>query len=613
MNNKLKKISTSFQQWLLLIVGIAFVVTLVFLGQYQTKLFTDSANNLLNIYIKDVRHDIMDVSDKNLLILTRAVATELNNADKITSELLTGMLEKYNVTEINYFSSTGVILASSNADFVGYTIGEGGVQTSEFWSLLGARTEYVQRFQPIGFDVQISRKYAGVTLAAGGFIQVGYDEEAYYRAIEVAINEVVKNRHVGESGFLIVTDSVWRIISDRANNKNQPVTIVTAMTKDLTAIGKDEMFEEGIYIDGALQRCFCMHNEIEGYKVIAVYPYSEAMVSRNVSLKVMTVMQILIFGLLFVMIFLLVRRLIVKNLHQVNHALSAITDGNLETVVNVRSHEEFDALSNDINATVDTLKRYIKEAEERIDAELAFAKAIQHAALPSVFPPYPERKEFEIFASMHTAKEVGGDFYDFYFVDDENLAFLMADVSGKGIPAAMFMMTAKTFIKSFAESGLSVEQVFTHANAKLCEGNDAGMFVTAWLGILNTKTGQVQFANAGHNPPLVRHADGTYEYLKSRAGFVLAGMEGVRYRKNELTLAPGDAIYLYTDGVTEATNLNEELYGEERLQKVLDIYKDATPETICAEVKKDVDKFVGEAPQFDDITMLAIRYKGTEN
>ena len=613
MSNKLKKISTSFQQWLLLIVGIAFIVTLVFLGQYQTKLFTDSANNLLNIYIKDVRHDIMDVTDKNLLILTRAVATEVNNADKITSELLTGMLEKYNVTEINYFSSTGVILASSNADFVGYDIGRGGVQASEFWALLGAITEYVQRFQPIGFDAQISRKYAGVTLAAGGFIQVGYDEEAYYRAIEVAINEVVKNRHVGESGFLIVTDSAWRIISDRANNKNQPVTIVTAMTKDLTTIGKDEMFEEGIYIDGALQRCFCMHNEIEGYKVIAVYPYSEAMVSRNVSLKVMTVMQILIFGLLFVMIFLLVRRLIVKNLHQVNHALSAITDGNLETVVNVRSHEEFDALSNDINATVDTLKRYIKEAEERIDAELAFAKAIQHAALPSVFPPYPERKEFEIFASMHTAKEVGGDFYDFYFVDDENLAFLMADVSGKGIPAAMFMMTAKTFIKSFAESGLSVEQVFTHANAKLCEGNDAGMFVTAWLGILNTKTGQVQFANAGHNPPLVRHADGTYEYLKSRAGFVLAGMEGVRYRRNELNLAPGDAIYLYTDGVTEATNLNEELYGEERLQKVLDIYKDATPETICAEVKIDVDKFVGEAPQFDDITMLAIRYKGTEN
>ena len=613
MSNKMKKISTSFQQWLLLIVGIAFIVTLVFLGQYQTKLFTDSANNLLNVYIKDVRHDIIDVSNKNLLTLTKAVATEVNNADLITSELLTGMLEKYNVTEINYIAPNSIIQASSNADFVGFDMNKGGVQSSEFLALLGAITEYVQHFQPIGFDAQTYRKYAGVTLAAGGFIQVGYDEDAYHRAMEVAVNEVVKNRHVGESGFLIITDNEWRIVSDRYNNKNQPVTIVTAMTKDLTTIGKDEMFEEGIYIDGTLQRSFCMHNEIEGYKVIAVYPYSEAMVSRNVSLKVITMMQILIFGLLFVMIFLLVRRLIVMNLHKVNHALSAITEGKLETVVDVRSNEEFDALSNDINATVDTLKRYIKEAEERIDAELAFAKAIQHAALPSVFPPYPERKEFEIFASMHTAKEVGGDFYDFYFVDDENLAFLIADVSGKGIPAAMFMMTAKTFIKSYAESGVSVEEVFTYANAKLCEGNDAGMFVTAWMGILNTKTGHVQFANAGHNPPLVRHADGTYEYLKSRAGFVLAGMEGVRYRKNELTLAPGDAIYLYTDGVTEATNLNEELYGEERLQTVLNLYKDATPEIICAEVKIDVDKFVGEAPQFDDITMLAIRYKGTEN
>ena len=613
MSNKMKKISTSFQQWLLLIVGIAFVVTLVFLGQYQTKLFTDSANNLLKLYIKDVCYDIYSVSNKNLLTLTKAVATEVNNADLITSEQLTSMLEKYDVTEINYIATNSIIQASSNADFVGFDMNKGGVQSSEFLALLGAITEYIQQFQPIGYDAQVYRKYAGVSLAKGGFIQVGYNEEDYHRAIKTAVNEVVKNRHVGENGFLIVTDSEWRIVSDRYNNKNQPVTIVTAMTKDLNTIDKEEMFEEGIYIDGALQRCFCMHNEIEGYKVIAVYPYSEAMVSRNVSLKVMTVMQILIFGLLFVMIFLLVRRLVVRNLHQVNGALSAITEGKLETVVDVRSHVEFDALSNDINATVDTLKRYIKEAEERIDAELAFAKAIQHAALPSVFPPYPDRKEFEIFATMHTAKEVGGDFYDFYFVDDENLAFLIADVSGKGIPAAMFMMTAKTFIKSYAESGVSVEEVFTYANAKLCEGNDAGMFVTAWLGILNTKTGKVLFANAGHNPPLVKHADGTYEYLKSRAGFVLAGMEGVRYRKNELDLAPGDAIYLYTDGVTEATNLSEELYGEERLQKILNIYKDATPEIICAEVKIDVDKFVGEAPQFDDITMLAIRYKGTEN
>ena len=426
----------------------------------------------------------------------------------------------------------------------------------------------------------------------------------------VAVLEVVKNRHVGEEGFLIVADSKWNIISDRGNNAAQPITILTAMTRDIASIEEAVMFDEGIYIDGRFQRCFCMYDETEGYKILAVYPYSEAMASRNVSLKVMTAMQILIFGTLFVLIFFLVRKLVVRNIHKINASLSAITEGNLDTVVDVRSHVEFDSLSNDINATVDTLKRYIKEAEERIDAELAFAKAIQHSALPTVQPHYTGKKEFEIYASMHTAKEVGGDFYDFYYIDDDHLAFLIADVSGKGIPAAMFMMTSKTIIKSYAESGMSVEEVFTHANEKLCEGNDAGMFVTAWMGILNIRTGKVLFANAGHNPPLVKHADGTFEYLKSRAGFVLAGMDGVRYRKNELDLEPGDAIYLYTDGVTEATDLKEELYGEDRLHDVLERYKDESMEVICGEIKKDVDLFAGEAPQFDDITMLALKYNG---
>lgn len=625
MKRAKKRISASFQKWLFLIVAIAFVITLVFLWGYQTGLFTDSAENLLDTYIKDVKQDIADTSDKNLLVITHAVATELNGTGEISNELLAEVLDKYNVSEINYVNASGVIEASSNESFVGFNMSTNGQQPAEFMALLGALTEYVQDYQPIAYDSDIYRKYAGVSLATGGFVQVGYDEEAYYEAMETAVTEVVKNRHVGEDGFLIVTDSEWNIVSDRSNNSGQPITIVTAMTQNFAEIENKEMFEEGIYIgkevekDGDVvteyrfERAFCMFDENEGFKIIAVYPHSEAMVSRDVSLSVFTVLQIVIFGALFVLIYFLVRKLVVKNIHKVNASLSAITEGKLDTVVDVRSHVEFDSLSNDINATVDTLKRYIKEAEERIDAELAFAKAIQHSALPSVFPPYPNRKEFEIYATMHTAKEVGGDFYDFYFVDEDNLAFLIADVSGKGIPAAMFMMQSKTIIKSCAESGMSVEQVFTVANEKLCEGNDAGMFVTAWMGILNTKTGKVLFANAGHNPPLVKHADGTYEYLKSRAGFVLAGMEGVRYRKNEVELAPGDAIYLYTDGVTEATDINNALYGEERLHTVLEKLKDAAPQVICDEVKRDVDAFVGEAPQFDDITMLALKYNGQED
>ena len=624
MSQTKKKISASFQKWLFLIVVIAFVITLVFLWGYQTKLFTDSAENLLDLYIKDVEQDISDTSDKNLLVITHAVATELNSAEEISNELLTQMLDKYNVSEINYVDMTGVIAASSNESFVGFNMSMNGQQPAEFMALLGSLTEYVQRYQPIAYDSELYRKYAGVSLAYGGFVQVGYDEEAYYEAMGTAVTEVVKNRHVGEDGFLIVADSEWNIVSDRSNNGGQPITIVTAMTQDFAELKNKVMFEEGIYIgrdvetDGAIQteygfeRCFCMFDEKEGFKIVAVYPYSEAMVSRDVSISVFTVLQIVIFGALFVLIYILVRKLVVKNIHKVNNSLSAITEGKLDTVVDVRSHVEFDSLSNDINATVDTLKRYIKEAEERIDAELAFAKAIQHAALPSVFPPYPGRKEFDIYATMCTAKEVGGDFYDFYFLDDDNLAFVMADVSGKGIPAAMFMMQSKTIIKSCAESGMSVEQVLTVANEKLCEGNDAGMFVTAWMGILNVKTGKVLYANAGHCLPLVKRADGTYEYLKTRTGLVLAGMEGIRYRKYEVDLEPGDAIYLYTDGVTEATDANNVLYGDDRLHAVLERYKDAAPQVICDEVKRDVDAFVGEAPQFDDITMLALKYNGQE-
>lgn len=610
MNVNKKRISTSFQKWLLLIVGIAFAVTLAFLGGYQTKLFTDSAESLLDVYIKDVRQDIYDTADRNLLTLARAAANEVNSQGEVSDEFLRGMLDRYKLSEINIVNSEGIIIVSTDTRQVGYDLKSAGLQSAEFLALLGAMPEFVQAFRTIDFDGKTKRKYAAVALDYGGFIQVGYDEKAHYASMYVAVLEVVRNRHVGEDGFLIVADSKWNIISDRYNNAAQPITILTAMTRDFASIDKAVMFDEGIYIGGKFQRCFCMYDETEGFRILAVYPYSEAMASRDVSLKVMTAMQILIFGALFILIFYLVRKLVVRNIHKINESLSAITDGNLDTVVDVRSHLEFDSLSNDINATVDTLKRYIKEAEERIDAELAFAKAIQHSALPTVHPLYDNRKEFDIFASMHTAKEVGGDFYDFYFIDEDHLAFLIADVSGKGIPAAMFMMRSKTIIKSYAESGMSVEEVFTLANEKLCEGNDAGMFVTAWMGILNIRNGKVLFANAGHNHPLVKHSDGTFEYLKSRAGFVLAGMEGVRYRKNELVLEPGDAIYLYTDGVTEATDLNEELYGEDRLHSILEKYKDETMEVICSEIKKDVDLFAGEAPQFDDITMLALKYNG---
>ena len=189
---------------------------------------------------------------------------------------------------------------------------------------------------------------------------------------------------------------------------------------------------------------------------------------------------------------------------------------------------------------------------------------------------------------------------------------VIADVSGKGVPAALFMVIAKTLIKDHAQLGITPAEVFTETNAQLCQANEEGLFVTAWMGVLEISTGRLTYVNAGHNPPLLRQGGAGYTYLHARPGFVLAGMEGMRYRQAELTMAPGDALYLYTDGVTEATDTHDELYGEERLQAVLNASPDAPPETLLPAVKTDIDAFVGDAPQFDDITMLGLYYHGQE-
>ena len=606
VNGKGKKISQSFQRWLLIVVVLAFLVTTASLWFIQTGLSRQSAVDLLELNIKDVRQDILDASDKNLLELTRKVAAELKNIEEVDSKKLISLAFKYEVSEINYINESGIISASTNEDFIDFDMAS-GAQAAEFLILLNGAEEFVQSYQPITRDAEVYRKYGGVALKNGGFVQVGFTPAKFQRDIASNVVGVTRNRHVGEGGCIIIADSKWNIVSDRNGNEGKTLD-VTGITIDTNAIAEGQHFDANVYGED----CYCMYMISEGFYIIAVMPQSEAVLSRNVSVGITTAMEIVVFITLFILIYILIKKLVVDNIYRINGSLSEITEGNLDVVVDVRSHEEFSSLSDDINSTVNTLKRYIAEAAARIDAELEFAKAIQHSALPSVFPPYPNRTEFDIWACMFTAKEVGGDFYDFYFVNDDTLAFLIADVSGKGIPAAMFMMTSKTLLKSYAEEGLEVNEVFTNANEKLCEGNDAGMFVTAWMGMLNTKTGVVTFANAGHNPPLVKHADGSFEYLKSRAGFVLAGMEGIRYRKNELQLQPGDKIYLYTDGVTEATDANEQLYGEERLLNILNSLEKSGVEEICTKVKVDVDLFVGEAPQFDDITMLCLEYKGDE-
>ena len=601
-------IAQTFQRWLLICVLASFALTCTYSWMLQTELAKQNANNLLQLNLMDLHADIADVSDRNLLRIARQMAQHITPECYVNEQpdvagfhnlRLQNLVKIYNVEEVNLINDKGFNVASSNPTFPGYDMASGR-QSGEFIKLLHGTKEMVQAYQPISSDQSICRKYASVALPNGGFVQVGYDAKHFQDNLDESISGFTRNKHVGETGGIIISDENGSIISDNDGYEGMSL-------RDLQLpIGKNQAVNKSFSATIHGNDCICMYDKTEGYNIITYIPYSEVMLSRNIAGFVTAFMEIVLFTAIFLLIYFLVKKIVVDNIHKINESLSKITEGDLDVKVDVKSNAEFISLSEDINSTVDTLKHYIHEAAARIDKELEFARTIQSSALPSVFPPYPDRHEFEIFASMDAAKEVGGDFYDFYFLDKNHLAVLIADVSGKGIPAAMFMMTAKTLLKSLAESKISLAEVFRRANNRLCENNEAGMFVTAWMGILDTDTGMVEFVNAGHNPPLVGTRQG-YSYLKMKAGFVLGGMEDIPYKTEQLQLAEGDTILLYTDGLTEAMNEQDELFGEEGVLQVLEGQK-AIGRELVDYLKADIKEFAGKAEQSDDITMLALTF-----
>ena len=380
------------------------------------------------------------------------------------------------------------------------------------------------------------------------------------------------------------------------------------MGADLDAIAPEQVFDVGT---GGLAG-ICVYTRAGDDVVVAYLPDSEIYAGRNQSAALLLSGLLVMFIALYIGVSALVQRNVVNKVQDVNASLLQIQGGNLDEKVAVGGNTEFEELSAGINATVDALKGYIAREAARIDEELAYAKRIQESALPRPAGALRNNRAFKLGAFMDTAKEVGGDFYDFYMLDLNTLVFLLAEVSGKGIPAAMFMMTGKSTLRDSVGRFDDVGEMMSYANDRLCEGNDAGMFITAWMGVLDLTTGAVRFANAGHNPPvLVR--DGRAEYLKMEVDLVLAMMDDEEYMSQTLALKPGDVLFLYTDGVTEATNAASELYGEARLLEVL---SGPMPEAedvcdeVCRRVKASLDDFVLDAPQADDITMVCLRYDG---
>ncbi len=282
----------------------------------------------------------------------------------------------------------------------------------------------------------------------------------------------------------------------------------------------------------------------------------------------------------------------------------------------IRNEDEIGRLADSIDDMEAQIQRYLQDMtritaeRERIGTELKLAEQIQASMLPGDFPPFPDRTEFDIYAVMDPAREVGGDFYDFFFIDDDHLCLVMADVSGKGIPGALFMMISKVILQSCAMLGKSAAEILTRTNDALSSGNKVEMFVTVWLGILEVSTGKLIASNAGHEYPVLKRAGERYELLKDKHGFVIGGMEGLTYREYELQLQPGDKLFLYTDGVPEATDSSEQLFGTGRMLDALNRDPDAGPEETLQNVRDAVEAFVKDAEQFDDLTMLCMEYKG---
>ena len=599
-----EKIASTFQRWLLAVIVIAYAITSSFTYVLQNGIVQIETQEVFTTAINDVEKAVKERSNAHILSIAEQLKLEY---EQDSNASLKNLAYQYDVKEINVVNSEGIIINSNVSGVINNDDMKSKAQ--EFVDALKSGDSFVQDYGPVGDDGSIWRKYAAVKLSDGGFIQVGYDTAQFHKMLNEFVIDVTKNRHVGTNGFVAVCDNNLNLVIDDEYGGSHISSIGIDPPEEMLAGKRAEAIYKADIVDGKTEQSesyMYVFKFVEGYCVIAAMPEAEATFMRNASLYTSIFMQILIFAGLFVFIYILIKRVIITNLRKINDTLGQITKGDLNVTVDVRSNEEFSSLSDDINSTVSTLKRYIAEAAARIDKELEYAKQIQLSALPTNFP---DGEDYDVYAQMIAAKEVGGDFYDFYKINDTTVAFLAADVSGKGIPAAMFMMTAKTIIKDLAEGGMAVNDIFTKANEKLCESNESGMFVTAWMGILDLTTGNLQFANAGHNPPLIKRANGEFEYLKTRAGFVLAGMDGVRYRMGELTLCPGDRIFLYTDGVTEATNKDNQLYGEDRLISFMNRNSTVEATALLPALKGDIDSFVGEAPQFDDITMLMFDYK----
>ena len=599
VNEEEVPLSQKFQFWLFTVSFAILVLNFLFSFAMQTQTAIQNARDTLTDVSGDIHETYVRLNRNETNIDTLAGETARTEALAIAEAVrLAGGPEKADAGFLERMREIHGLVAVTAVDADGNALaaaGESPVYAALLYPVLGGSMESMA-------VTPYSTRTAAGARCGEGMIQVVLDRTAFASALNLdQLNEALSYFHVGSTGSFdiigyggVVSTGDHRGIAMSAEDKALLQSQPTETFFNATLFGTEAM---------------CRTERIGvGVTLLTMLPTSEVYANRNIQAYETAFADILLFTVIYVLISMLVQGIVVNNLDLVNQSLDRITNGNLDEVVSVRNSSEFASLSTDINQTVTVLKGYIEAAEKRIEQELEFARTIQDSALPKNFT-FP-RDDFALFASMDPAKEVGGDFYDFFFVDADKLALVIADVSGKGIPAALFMMRAKTAIRGLAESGIAPAEIMRRANDTLCEGNDAGMFVTVWLGIIDLRTGLMQCANAGHEYPSLLRGGGEFELLKDKHGLALAAMEGMRFREYELQFRPGDRLFVYTDGIPEAIDENVRQYGAERLLRVLNSAKTRAASDVLPAVRGDIADFAGAAEQFDDITMLGFDYYG---
>ncbi len=588
-------------------MGLFGAILLLFLGNFsllymiKTQTAVQSAHVTISEASAAVRDTYIDIQNtqsgtvryasrkalSNVRAITKTIE-QVGGFRKVSSEFLEDMRQIFDLKAICLLSNGGGLV---------YFAGDVSV-SSEIYSELINGTENEMIFNMPNGMVAAGAK------CADGIVQIVVDPSELQNSIHLSnLNDSLSYYHIGSEGSLDIVKDPGSIIAGTHQGSVLTEEEWVAVQKE----NKDTFFNMMVF--GRESMCLTKDVE-EGVTLLALMPLEEVYSDRDMTILEDAMADILLLTVVFVTISFLVDRIVVSDLTKINTSLDKITNGELNETVSVRNSIEFAALSDGINTTVDALKGYIEDAKKRIEKELEFARVIQASALPRNFT-FP-RDDFEIYALMDPAKEVGGDFYDFFFIDHDKLVMVIADVAGKGIPASLFMMRSETAVRSYAQSGLGPAEILFKANNTLCEGNDAEMFVTVWVGIIDLETGLMQCANAGHEYPAIMRAGGSYELFKDKHSLPLAAMENTRTKAYEIQLNPGDRLFVYTDGVPEAINEQVEEYGPERMLQKLNDFRDLPMSEMLPALRQDISDFAGKAEQFDDITMLGFFYKGEQ-